>query len=428
MTRQVLFGHGNLSRGRGERSYSGVPSHGVIRLVGPRGRGYNRRHVTTTTAAPVAPSSPPTARQSHYLPTLDGWRAVAIGLVLLHHASYSIRDAVGPSGAAFGRFFYLYGGIGVHVFFALSGLLICTRLLQEHAGTGRVGLRAFYVRRAYRILPPMLTFLTAVGVLGIVGAVTMKLYQWISCLLLYANYRPGGTWTLGHFWTLSVEEHFYLTWPFLFALAGPRRALPATVGLAIAVGIWRALDMTYMLHSYSLTPPTLRTDTVIDGLLWGAAVALLLARPAVRGVLTRVLRPPTFFLLLAGLVAIHVYELPIPFAGPVMLVLRAVLLPLLLAATLLHPRSAVGRLLELRPVRWVGRLSYSLYLYQQIFLVWVGRESPMLGRLQSFPVNLACAFACAVASYYLIEKPLVREGYRVAARWHEREESTSSLA
>src|SRR2546423_14370232 len=85
--------------------------------------------------------------------------------------------------------------------------------------------------------------------------------------------------------------------------------------------------------------------------------------------------------------------------------------PPLLLATLSHPRSIAGRVLEWRPLRWFGRLSYSLYLWQQLFLVWTGSRSPAMGALQSFPLNLACALGCAMMSYYWIEKPFIREGY-----------------
>jgi peptidoglycan/LPS O-acetylase OafA/YrhL len=357
-------------------------------------------------------STPATARQTHYLPTLDGWRACAILMVILHHGSYSISDGVGPWIRPFTRFFYYYGELGVQVFFAISGLLICSRLIQEHADRSRVSLRDFYVRRAYRILPPMMGFLGIVGALGAVGIVTIKLGQWLSCVFLYANYRPGGTWTLGHFWTLSLEEHFYLTWPFLFAFLGPRKTLPVTILLALGVGVWRGVNIAYSLHPFDLTHATVRTDTMCDGLLYGAVMALLLARPGIRERLMRVMRPVMFYVLLGVYIGTFLPMPPVPFLGPGLSILRAMVLPMLLATTLLNPRSLVSRVLELGVLRYVGRLSYSLYLYQQLFFVWHGLGSPFLTPIQSFPLNFVCAFACAAGSYYLIEKPAIRAGYR----------------
>src|SRR5439155_5748855 len=94
----------------------------------------------------------------------------------------------------------------------------------------------------------------------------------------------------------------------------------------------------------------------------------------------------------------------------------SVLFPAMLMATMLHPGSLAGRLLEWPPLRWIGRLSYSLYLWQQLFFVLPSSRMSLLGRLQDWPVNVACVFACAIASYYLVEKPFIREGYRRTAQ------------
>jgi peptidoglycan/LPS O-acetylase OafA/YrhL len=280
--------------------------------------------------------------------------------------------------------------------------------------TGRVGLKAFYIRRAYRILPPMLLFLLIVGALGLVGILTIKLSQWLSCLFLYSNYQLGGTWTLAHFWSLSLEEHFYLTWPILFAFAGVRRALPLTIGISVIVMTWRCFDSTYRLHPDFL--PTARTDNLLDGLLWGAVMALLCARPNARAFLTRLLQPLIFVPCLIILLGLWFWGPESSSASLLLVASQPLLLALLVVATVLHPNSIVGRILELRPLRWIGRLSYSLYLYQQIFVVMTGAGSPLISIVQRFPLNVVCAFACAFLSYHLIEKRFIREGYRVAAR------------
>src|SRR5205807_10631703 len=101
---------------------------------------------------------------------------------------------------------------------------------------------------------------------------------------------------------------------------------------------------------------------------------------------------------------------------PIALVLTAMLIPLLLAGTVLHPEWLFSRFLDVAPLRWVGRISYSLYLWQQIFLASAWEKSQPLGVFQVWSVSLAACFACAIASYYILEKPLLRIGHRIAAR------------
>src|SRR4051812_39674608 len=155
-----------------------------------------------------------TRRLTGHLPTLDGWRGVAVLMVIVFHALASPYPVFRP-----------LGGLGVSIFFALSGLLICNRLLAEFGRGGRIDLPGFYVRRAFRILPPAFAYLAALAALG--AATPPELG---SCLLFWRNYYTGGGWCTGHFWSLAVEEHFYLFFPVLLAWAGPRRALPLAAG------------------------------------------------------------------------------------------------------------------------------------------------------------------------------------------------------
>src|SRR5438477_8743290 len=106
---------------------------------------------------------------NNYLPTLDGWRAVAILGVMIAHGTDALFNTGGlyPSVRWYGL--TRYGALGVDIFFGISGFLICTRLLQEHQKHGRINLKNFYLRRAFRILPPYLTYLTVLGVLVIAG-------------------------------------------------------------------------------------------------------------------------------------------------------------------------------------------------------------------------------------------------------------------
>jgi peptidoglycan/LPS O-acetylase OafA/YrhL len=100
----------------------------------------------------------------------------------------------------------------------------------------------------------------------------------------------------------------------------------------------------------------------------------------------------------------------------VLITVKAILMPLLILGTVIHSSKLPGRVLETPVFRWLGRLSYSLYLWQQLFLVWAEDRVAGLGLLQTFPINLAAVFACAAVSMLLIETPLIAVGHRMAKR------------
>jgi peptidoglycan/LPS O-acetylase OafA/YrhL len=339
-----------------------------------------------------------------YLPTLDGWRAVAILAVIVFHGT-APESPLYPYAS--------FGDNGVNIFFGISGFLITSKLLEETRTSGSIHLGHFYVRRFFRILPPAFTFLLALFAMSTLGALTsVSGRELVASALFFRNYGAGlaksSSYT-GHFWSLSVEEHFYLTWPALLVVLGSRRARWAAPALALAVGVWRFLDTKYgwFESAFPGVFPWQRTDRVADGLLWGCAGALFVELNSIKERLTRLSRTPVTLLLALAI------ALPVGLGLPLNSIVRAALLPLLILSTVLNPGGVVGRVFESAPVRWVGRLSYSLYLWQQIF--FVNRFEPPEG-LQIFPVNAAATLACAVVSYYLVEKPAIALGRRLLQR------------
>src|SRR2546430_13139239 len=109
--------------------------------------------------------------RSNYLPTLDGWRALAILGVMVCHSGDAFFHADGPHPNVTLHSLTRHGALGVDVFFGISGFLICTRLIEEHKKTGRISLKRFYIRRAFRILPPYFTHLAALGALTAAGLI-----------------------------------------------------------------------------------------------------------------------------------------------------------------------------------------------------------------------------------------------------------------
>jgi peptidoglycan/LPS O-acetylase OafA/YrhL len=343
-----------------------------------------------------------------YLPTLDGWRAVAILAVLGYH-----------SPALFGvTILHNYGSQGVDLFFAMSGLLICTKLLQEESQRDAISLRSFYTRRVFRILPAAFTYLLVVGALGLLGVIPMPLGAWLAAATSSTNYyaaivpERGLDWYTGHFWTLAVEEHFYLLLPGLLVLF-PKHRKWLLGGLILFFTVWQAVFRNGWPQ---------RTDLRIDALLIPALLALFLRSEQVV-VWFRSWLHPIVAVVLVGVVSVAIAKI----GGPLEVVkpLLKVVYPLLILSTLLHAKSWLGRLLESAPLRWIGRISYSIYLWQQLFFL-DARETrtyylpwPLSG-MQRLPVNLLLVFGIAALSYYFVEKPMIRLSHRLVARWASR--------
>jgi peptidoglycan/LPS O-acetylase OafA/YrhL len=291
--------------------------------------------------------------------------------------------------------------MGVMIFFALSGYLITTRLLDEHRKNGRISLRDFYLRRAFRILPPALTYLGVVTLLASLGVIVCSWSSISGALLFYINYlnEPG---YVGHFWSLSVEEHFYLFWPGLLVLFGVVAGWRTAAAFAVALALWRIGDTHFHIVARALNAPYLqgneyRTDLTADALLWGCVLAFVKARSSAA--------VSTSVAIVTAILMVWI-ELGVPGAPTKLgyLAQSAHFLPaLLLWAVVSCPGAPIGRLLELRATRFIGNLSYSLYIWQQLFLRGPGQKLPVL-------IGLAAAFACAYLSYRYIEQPAIRWG------------------
>jgi len=336
---------------------------------------------------------------SGYMPTLDGWRAISIVLVVLHHSRVSVPlPLIGPLLAKLSE----YGGAGVWIFFAISGILICGRMLQEERKHGRISLRNFYIRRAFRILPHALLYLVALAALS--PFLHVAKLELLSSMFFFRNYvlaaQPPAYWFTAHFWSLAVEEHFYLLLPGILVFF-PRRRVWVLGALTLAVMTWR-----FWLAHHTNINVGYRTDTVLDALLIPALLAILVNSDRYGPYLRRLLTP--LFLLVLAIMYVVLSRTRIPF--------NLAILPLVLLGTSQHPENLVGRILESAPLRWIGRLSYSLYLWQQLFFCDKWWNGPLpLGVLQQWPLKLVGLLACASISYYALERPMMRLGHRIAS-------------
>lgn len=364
-------------------------------------------------------TSPASRPKSGYLPSLDGWRAIAIlGVMMTHDEPWSFA---GHSNAPWKNL----GSMGVTLFFAISGYLICTRILQEEASLGVFRLKAFYVRRLFRIQPAAICYLAVIAILMCFGIVHEALHHWLGALFLYNNYLfrpndPSLTFT-GHFWTLSVEEHFYLLLSLLlFAFRRNRIAIFASLLLLLKVAQHFAQT-----HGYHTDASARETFWVIQFLLTPALAALLLKKPEVRQFVIRYIRPWVAFCITFALIAFDVllsHGALVKKPWWIIVELESTRIfysfTLWIIATSLHPHSWTTRILELPALRWLGRLSYSLYLWHVLFFApsvpQVGITNATLLFLGDRPWKYIAALLMAILSYYFVEKPLIRFGHRVA--------------
>jgi len=217
-------------------------------------------------------------------------------------------------------------------------------------------------------------------------------------------------WQTAHFWSLAVEEHFYLLFPGFLVLCR-RHRLALTSVMVVVLELWRNFVFhTPPLQKYAMVID-LRSDMVTGGILLGCVFAIALRRERVLAFARSYLYP--WVALLYTAIVFARLELHHSRTDHALLI---TVYPLLIAATMLHPRSLTSRFLELRPLRFAGRISFSLYLWQELFFNYF--QAPTPGSFRSHVFLCWCAtFACAIASYYLIETPLIRRGHRIAKRF-----------
>jgi peptidoglycan/LPS O-acetylase OafA/YrhL len=325
--------------------------------------------------------------------TLDGVRAVSICFVLFAHA---LGTGVLPMFAAA----HAFADIGVRSFFVLSGFLITTLLLRERARHGQISLRGFYLRRALRIFPAFYAYLAVVLVLRAAGYVSASDSDLAFAGTYTMNFHAERAWYVGHLWSLAVEEQFYLAWPLTLVMLGTQRALGVAVA-AIAVAPLVRVGLWYF-------RPDLRDLTdqafpcVFDALATGCVLAIARDGLEASERYRRLLDSRWFWAIPIGCAALTLVTRPW-FGLGIAMTLANVGIALTVHRCVSRPTSAVSAFLEHPILVRIGVLSYSLYLWQQLFL---NRHSNAW--INTFPVNLAFAFLVAALSYRLIERPFLR--------------------
>lgn len=348
-------------------------------------------------------------RKLGFVGGIEGLRAVAIFMVMLHHLA--IRPHVFDGGRG-----------GVDVFFVISGFLISALLVNEFDRDGGLDLKRFYVRRAFRLIPAVLVMLVVVLAYATLRAkldhhpTPTGLFEQAGWAVLYvANWAQAfGTFAfapLVHLWSLSVEEQFYFLAPIALAFTLPRFTRPRIVSFLVAIGavgvVWRGVLVASDADKFRIR---FGLDTHADGLVLGCILGVAFASglfPTLFGPsrLKEMLGPGSLLLL----AAITVFQQPWKYDEFIAPLLHAAAGGLAVWAVIGQERGLHVSVLNLAPVRRLGKVSYGMYLWHlpvEIY-VWaaMGIDKPLWLRTV---VAWSIAYALAEASYWLVESPMLR--------------------
>lgn len=349
----------------------------------------------------------------HDIPSLDGLRALSIAIVVLSHT----RSLLPPPVANSGPFRYVIGGgiHGVQVFFVISGYLITMLLVREFDRTGDISLRRFYARRILRIFPAFYIYMGVVGVLWVFGIEEQDLSTFISAATYTIIYhpRPQG-WLLQHAWSLSIEEQFYLLWPAVLLIAYRRRfATRVAAGVFALMPIVRILVLSLSGRLVADHNRLIVNSSSIDMLMMGCLLALLSSNPRWRRWCERCITAgAVMWLVVFGMVMVPYADAKLVHSSlaPASVVFGFSVTAISIGAGLEYlvraPPSIMGRMLNVGAVRHLGTISYSIYLWQQLFT----GESIRLGVL-----TYGLILITAELSFWLIERPILRIRARLSA-------------
>jgi peptidoglycan/LPS O-acetylase OafA/YrhL len=359
-----------------------------------------------------------------YLPALDGVRAAAVVAVMMFHGGISFMNG---------------GFMGVDAFFVLSGFLITSLLVGEWRQSLTIKLASFWARRARRLLPALLLMLLFVaffasvivpeGTYGALRLDALSTLLYVSnwhFILVGSNYfnETASASPLIHTWSLAVEEQFYLIWPLVvLAVLHFTKSLKVLLGVCVVAGVASAVEMSILYDPTNVNRVYLGTDTRAQCLFIGCALAVALVivtqRHHEQGRLAagQLWRPATergrALCGVAGIVgatgAILIWVLTdetssFPYSGGFFLI--GLCTASVILAAVGAPRSVVPRVLSLNPVRYVGRISYGIYIWHWPLFLWINHQRTGLDGYPLFALRVLVTLIVAALSFHLVERPI----------------------
>jgi len=325
----------------------------------------------------------------------------------------------------FGLRHIIPGGLGVTVFFFISGFLITRLLLAELNSTNTISLEGFYIRRAFRILPPLLFLILTCVIVAPFLHQEISWPQLSASLLFYKNYfelftvhGPESTaLPLNILWSLCIEEHFYIIYPFI--LYAYRKNTKSLLGLltllVVIVNIWRFVTLNYL--DLGTNYNYYATDTRIDSILYGCILSLIcqleLAPQLIKKISSNLLINTS--LLLIGFTIVYRNDL---FRDTLRYMFQGVALFPIFAFLIFSNRHTLVKIfLESPLVKWIGKLSYSLYLWHMFALKVVEFPAFSIAKPFVYPLAFVFSFILASISFYLVESSFIALGRKYSSKF-----------
>jgi peptidoglycan/LPS O-acetylase OafA/YrhL len=330
------------------------------------------------------------------IPSLDGFRAISILLILFCHSRLSgifpepLNDIARQA------------EVGVTVFFVISGFLITNLLLTEESKNNQINIKAFYIRRAFRIIPVYALYIAFILVWRNFETFGLSKNNLIHVLTFTVNFDKYKDWFLGHFWSLSVEEQFYLFWPAILLIF--RKHLKIVLAVLVAYScIARVVAHKFPeFETISLSPFFIYSDAIFIGAFGGI---LFFENP-------ELFKHKIFSSWPAKLVAICLFLLfvyttehgklaliSLPFGNAII----SLSILFLITAYIFPSDNIVYKFLNNKIIVHIGVLSYSIYIWQQFFFI-----GELRGFWRTFPYNIGVIYAVSLGSYYLWERPFLK--------------------
>jgi peptidoglycan/LPS O-acetylase OafA/YrhL len=353
----------------------------------------------------------PQILNTSYLPSLDGLRAISILLVVLTH----FKNRYGDFFPSIATQLLLTKTLGVYVFFCLSGFLITTLLLKEQIAKKTISLKKFYIRRVLRIVPVSVLYITLLFILNKVFKMNISYIAFASAFFYTVNIVSNKQWMIGHYWSLSVEEQFYLFFPFLLK-RDVNTALRVILLLLSLIILTRYVSYSGVFSKYIVFSVFENLVKSLDGVLIGALTAILLFKNVIP--LNFIIKYNWYIKLACIMLIPLFYSDTIGFQAVNSLIASAFIC-ILIICCIIKTNDIVFKLLNTKIMIKIGVLSYIIYIFQQFFLLppakflfdeglkSVGQNVYHFGLIY-FPYNLIFIFLVSYISYTFYEKRFLK--------------------
>jgi len=335
-----------------------------------------------------------------YLPSLDGWRAVAIVMVVLGHAKLTVSST-----SLYYKFaeIFIYAELGVRIFFVLSGFLITSLLIKEFITNGKINIKHFFIKRVLRIFPVLYLYLVVVFILNQIFDLGLISDHFIGPIFYINNFSFfSGTWLTGHTWSLAVEEQFYIIWPFLFSILTKKLWLFCLI-MILSIPLFKVFWYYYPAYQeLTLAPFISNADAIFSG-----ALLAILSYKKFFNINQKIWKIKGLDLLFISIIFISTYCVHRGYLGllfyPSSSTICNVMICLLLLRTIINSGTLLYKFLNKKVMIQLGLISYSLYIWQQLFLIPRNGYGNKLSVL-NFPLNIIIAIVVSYISFNCYEK------------------------